>query len=293
MTSDAKVGLLLGLIFIFIIAFIINGLPRFRGDTSNNELTTTLVGQQDEPPGIGDKERKAQEVFNRAKQAKKELADEVQGPAEKVEDIRFEIPLPERAPVAKKDEPIVKTTDDQAVGAASVPIADDKTEAKKPEDVKPALPKIYVVAEGDNLAAIAQKCYGAEEGNRKINVMRIFQANRELLKSPDEIYVGQKLTIPPLTSTPDKDKIESVFPETVFDKVESIGKRWLSADQPKANKAEQSRQYVVREGDSLWQIAAERLGDGNRYKEIIKLNDNILEDENTLAVGMRLRLPAR
>ena len=35
MTSDAKIGLLLGLVFIFIIAFVINGLPRFRRAVSS------------------------------------------------------------------------------------------------------------------------------------------------------------------------------------------------------------------------------------------------------------------
>jgi hypothetical protein len=32
MTRDVKIGLLLGLAFIFMIAFVINGLPSFRGD---------------------------------------------------------------------------------------------------------------------------------------------------------------------------------------------------------------------------------------------------------------------
>ena len=39
MTSDAKIGLLLGLVFIFIIAFVINGLPRFKSVLAENELT--------------------------------------------------------------------------------------------------------------------------------------------------------------------------------------------------------------------------------------------------------------
>ena len=284
MTSDAKIGLLLGLVFIFIIAFIINGLPRFRSNTSNSELTTTLVSQQDDSPGIAGRERKAQEVFNYARQVGREAVDEVQKASEDEERIRFKMPLPERASVVKKDDSI-----DQVKPAAAVPITDDKTQS-----VKPALPRTYVVTEGDNLAVIAQKFYGAEEGNRKINVMRIFRANRELLGSPDEIYVGQELTIPPLpSSTAHKDKTESVFSGTVFKKVESIGRRLLSADRPKAGRARQSRQYVVREGDSLWQIAAEQLGDGSRYKEINKLNGDILENEDTLAVGMRLRMPPR
>ena len=57
MASDAKIGLLLGLVFIFIIALIINGLPSFREDGSNNQLTTNMVSAQNNPPAIAAKER--------------------------------------------------------------------------------------------------------------------------------------------------------------------------------------------------------------------------------------------
>ena len=53
MTSDAKVGLLLGLIFIFIIAFVLNGMPRFRKAANNSELTTNMVNSQNDKLGIG------------------------------------------------------------------------------------------------------------------------------------------------------------------------------------------------------------------------------------------------
>ena len=46
MTSDAKIGLLLGLVFIFVIAFIINGLPNF-GDRSKAEATPMVNFQTD------------------------------------------------------------------------------------------------------------------------------------------------------------------------------------------------------------------------------------------------------
>ena len=49
----------------------------------------------------------------------------------------------------------------------------------------------------------------------------------------------------------------------------------------------------MKEGDSLWKIAVEILGDGSRYKEISKINADILPDEDSLDVGMRLRIPAR
>ncbi|MCH7557377.1 MAG: LysM peptidoglycan-binding domain-containing protein [Planctomycetes bacterium] len=268
MTSDAKIGLLLGLVFIFIIAFIINGLPRFRSNTNNNELTTNMVNLQNGSMGIAAKERKAQGVFNRAQRVKQERADETQTSSDNQEKIRFQVPL-------SGDDPVVEA-------------ADDKARINEPSPIKPDLPKIYVVSEGDNLAAIAQKFYGPEKGNKKITIDRIFEANRKLLKSPDDIYVGQKLTIPLL-----KDKAESVFPKSLFEKVKSISRKLTSSNTLKAPSAKRNRQYVVREGDSLWQIAAEQLGDGTRYEEISELNADILEDEDYLVVEMRLRLPAR
>ena len=289
MTSDAKIGLLLGLVFIFIIAFIINGLPGFRNDTNNNELTTKWANQQNGPPGIAGKERKAQEVFNWEERIKKEPVTGIDTTAADKEKIRYTTPLEDIGSIVR-DALRLETTDKiDPVTPAS--ITANKTEVKEPESTRPALPQTYVVVEGDSLAEIAKKFYGPEEGNKRINVTRIFEANRKLLKLADEIYVGQQLVIPPLaTSTGDKGKIGSTFSTTLFERVQSIGRKPLSA---KGLTAKQSKQYVVREGDSLWRIATERLGDGSRYKEIYNLNTGILDDEDSLVVGMRLRMPAR
>jgi LysM repeat protein len=78
------------------------------------------------------------------------------------------------------------------------------------------------------LAEIAKKFYGSEEGNKKVNVKRIFEANKKLLESPDKIYPGQKLIIPSLRAlVQDRNGMDSIFPESMFEKVESIGKRHL------------------------------------------------------------------
>jgi len=281
MTSDAKIGLLLGLVFIFIIAFIINGLPRFRSNTNNNELTTNMVNSQNDPLGIAAKERKAQGVFNRAQRVKRERADEAQTSSDNQEKIRYQVPL-------SGDDSVVEAANDKVKPAAPASNTNKKTRVNRPEPVKPDLPKTYVVSKGDHLAIIAQKFYGPDEGNKKINVDRIFEANRKLLKSPDEILVGQKLTIPPLI-----DKSGSVFSGSLFEKVKSIGRKLTSSDPPKTPRPKRNRQYVVREGDSLWRIAAEQLGDGTRYEEINELNADIVEDEDDIAVGLRLRMPAR
>jgi nucleoid-associated protein YgaU len=56
--------------------------------------------------------------------------------------------------------------------------------------------KFYTVQKGDNLWKIAEAQYGKGHG-AKNDV--IFQANRPMLKSPDLIYPGQVLRIPPLS----------------------------------------------------------------------------------------------
>jgi nucleoid-associated protein YgaU len=49
----------------------------------------------------------------------------------------------------------------------------------------------YTVKSGDTLSKISKELYGNSH-----EYMRIFYANRETLKDPDKIQVGQQLTIP-------------------------------------------------------------------------------------------------
>ena len=286
MTSDAKIGLLLGLVFIFIIAFIINGLPNFRSDKKNNELTTNMV--QSDPPPLATRNPRLDEILNRREPVKKQLFSDTENPTVKNEGIRFQDLLPNNTSAGKGTSPGKIPSDVGPTAPAPSTSTNKKIEDKKPRLVKPASPKIYVVVEGDNLAVIAKRIYGPEEGNKRINITRIFQANRKVLDSADEIYIGQKLIIPPLpTSESDENKTtESAFSTTIFEKVKSIGRRYLPGDS-------KSKWYVVREDDSLWKIAAEQLGNSSRYSEIARLNDDILDDEDYLNVGMRLRIPTQ
>ena len=53
--------------------------------------------------------------------------------------------------------------------------------------------QFHDVVKGDTLSAIARKYYGDAS-----KYPLIFEANRPMLSSPDKIYPGQKLRIPPL-----------------------------------------------------------------------------------------------
>jgi len=281
MTSDAKIGLLLGLVFIFIIAFIIKGLPTFRNSANNNELT--IVGGRNNPPAFGAKER---EVINRTEQIAKQPPAETQISATNEQDTRYAAPLPQSTLAVEE----INVVESAAPGQPS-PV-DKEGKNLEVEPIKPGLPKFYVVNEGDSLASIARKFYGGEEGNKRVNIERIFKVNQKVLKSLDEIYPGQKLVVPPLTAyQEDKKTDKGIFSGKIFKKVESIGQRHLSANGRQAKKND--RFYVVREDDTLWRIAAEQLGDGYRHAEITRMNADVLEDQDNLPVGLRLKLPSQ
>ncbi len=322
MTRDAKIGLLLGLVFIFVIAFIINGLPSLRKKTSNEELTGQLPELRDPAHGIAESQRRARQVNYSIRPDRREVprAPQVQAPVTDEQDIRFTMQLPQ-GPLSTVMQQTVPPAEQPVGIVAQGPVRVVHTPTnitqrtyvpplQRPavKDVprprvqarKPARPKIYVIKKNDNLARIAQKFYGPEEGNRQININRIYKANRQILRSPDEIYIGQKLMIPPLpVLRPAKGTVGNVLPGELFEKTISVGKdrlgsakRQVPAKQPKPV-AKKYRLYVVREGDSLWKIAVEKLGNGSRYKELARLNARILEDEDNVAVGMRLKIPQR
>lgn len=284
MTRDAKIGLLLGLVFIFIIAFIINGLPSLgRGD--GNELTRNMARSQ-RNPGIGTDARQTTQrsvtpvrptTIPSAQRPSTPEQQNTQAPAEQV---RFTAKLPQPTSA----ETIAAAAE---VSRTKTPVAAVKHQERtvivpKP---KPVRSRIYIVRDGDSLASIAKHFYGEELGNKKTNVERIFKANKKVLKSPDQIYIGQKIIVPPLSESDSGDP-QNVLTAENFKAVDSIGARH---EQKATKTTDKIRYYTVREGDSLWKIASEQLGDGNRYPELAKFNK--LEDEDFLVVGARLKLP--
>jgi len=289
MSSDAKVGLLLGLIFIFIIAFVVNGLPSFLKGKPSNDLTTENVRYDGKP--IGQRERLAnREVSDQSVRLQIPVSGNQQaGSSQQAVDTVNKTEQASRADEIKNIVTVGPAERQIPAGEAGTSQVDSNQTVAvtiNPPVVQ-AQPKIYVISEGDSLAFIAKKFYGEEEGNRKINIDRIFEANRNVLKSADEICVGQKIAIPPFVkATSASIGSTNISKSPLVEQVPSIGRRHIE-------EKDKYSEYVVCEGDSLWKIASDKLGDGNRYKEIAGLNKDMLSDEDVVAVGMRLKLPAK
>ena len=288
MTSDAKVGLLLGLVFIFIIAFIINGLPGFHKDANSNELTTNISLDSNRYPGLAVKERRVQEIISRDSYADR-YAARVEPATIEEDNVRFEVALPNREVAEQKTQALKTLEIKQAVDLTPPAAVVQKATITKKELDKRLSARSYTVADGDSLAAVAKKMYGPEQGNRRVNIQKIFEANRAILRSEDEIRVGQKLIVPPLyESKQAENKGDNTLAGALFEKVKSIGQSHLLASD---KTSKQNKRYTVRQDDSLWEIATEQLGNGARYNEIVELNKSLLPDEDSLGVGMSLVLP--
>ena len=290
MTSDAKIGLLLALVFIFIIAFIVNGIPRFNSDKTSNDLTKKILDVRD-TPAIGQRERLVNnQVLDNDIRYEMPLSSSSQGLNEGVGQGSLRTDQTQQANLGQEQERIEviggPAVQQQEQAAQQVVKKDDaKENILKIENTQAKAPRVYTVVDGDMLATIAKKVYGELEGNRRINVERIYAANGSIMRSPDEVFPGQKLVIPPLPV----GSASALETNPLLERAESIGAKHIPAPQTKTGSA---NTYLVATDDNLWKIAANKLGNGNRYMEIYELNKDILPNEHTVFEGMRLRLPA-
>ena len=152
-----------------------------------------------------------------------------------------------------------------------------------------------MVQSGESLAEIAKHYYGSDLGNKLATIKELYEANRRVLESPDKICEGDKLTIPPLGELNSAPAARSrSAAHTLLSK---FGNLFESADhgsasvQPAARRPASVREYTLRTGDRLWDIADKYLGSGKRYTEIVRLNR--LSDPDHIPAGTTLRLPAR
>ncbi|MBL7214574.1 MAG: LysM peptidoglycan-binding domain-containing protein [Phycisphaerae bacterium] len=275
MTADAKVGLLLGLIFIVVIAFLINGLPNFLRTASAEESFNTQIEIPTAPDLV---------IDNPVVQTAQHLQNDVP--------LRWTTP-PDQIVVLDDLSPssngVEQRISPEQIAPVSVQVPNISVEPETVQDTI-AEPRYHVIQSGENLPVIAKKYYGAEDGNRRIVIQKLYEANHDVLDSPDKICVNDKLIIPPLEELLNGSPRTSSVPVT-GGKQNSLLARFSNLFEP-VTSDEPVKLYVVQEGESLWGIAEKTLGDGKRYKEILKVNRSI-KDADDVRAGMNLRIPQK
>ena len=275
MTADAKVGLLLGLFFIVIIAFLVNGLPNFIQEENTSPPSASIIAPTG-PDMVLD--NNPSDAVHRLYPPRATGQRATQPPQETVV-----------LDLSPEQTPQVEIPDLVPQRQTPVVVIDNNPPVVVPEVAKAPKARTHVVKSGENLAVIA-KTYYKEQGNRRVVIRKLYEANTATLKSPDRVCVGQKLTIPlldELLNTSGSVVKASNPSEGLLSKFPAIFKRVEKKD------AALISEYTVREGDDLWSIAKQNLGNGNRYAEIIRMNKGTIKNANDLVIGTRLKIPTQ
>lgn len=316
MTADAKVGLLLGLFFIVVIAFLINGLPNFLHSEQNASAPQTVVTPPAGPDLVID--QRLTETASRLSPTRAPLR--VSQPPQDVVVLSQTAQTAEPitlAPLPTPDAMAIPETSPTPPPPALMP--QETPVIVRQAETLPSLPQpqpqptaarndpnaqIHIVQKGESLASIAQKYYGAQEGSRASAIQRLYEANKDILESPDKIQAGHKLVIPNA-----QRQQKSNASQTLLQKFSDLIERQPTSAAPKtqekplitekpASPTQKTTptlkvvEYTVQKGDTLWKIAERTLGDGHKMGLLIELNKDQLKNPDDIRVGMKLRVPA-
>jgi tetratricopeptide (TPR) repeat protein len=133
---------------------------------------------------------------------------------------------------------------------------------------------------------------------RKLEATFQWAHARDMKPEPDVLASVQKKLaegLPPLDAKAAEDARPALKPE-VKPSAPAADKR-TEAETPTAPEPTKSAvavvpaAYKVQRGQSLWSIAVDQLGNGNRYIEILNLNPQLQGDPGRIVPGQELRLP--
>lgn len=137
--------------------------------------------------------------------------------------------------------------------------------------------RYHYVVSGDSLSSIARKYY---KSSKQKYIDLIYKANRDKMRSRNDLRTRVQLVIPYLATddTASNTPAKPTNPDN-NDKTDS----------PTVT----TRDYKVREGDTLSSIAEEFYGAAKYWRKLAKLNKDRLPNPNRLRPGIILRVPTR
>lgn len=293
MQRDVKVGLVLGIMLVAIIAVVF-----FRKDESDREKFSQLLPS---PEDVVDRARDALEPMpNEPYRVPPEhLADRWQGsltrkkeapsssprksgPAVDAEtdSVAALTPLPvQSASVPPIDPATIEPISRTKSRASNPPIRTANTDASIRSGSVALEPREYTIQEGDTLRGIASRLLGSSS-----QYVRLYDENRDVLTDPDHVIAGQTIRIP----SPPIGKSATPLPAVANSAPLQPRK---PNNQPRLQPTADSRVYEVTDGDTLTGIARTQLGKASLYLELLHANRDQLTSPEDLRPGMILRLP--
>jgi LysM repeat protein len=140
--------------------------------------------------------------------------------------------------------------------------------------------EVITVSEQDTLWELATKIYG--DGRL---FAAVHEANKDKLTGQAKLATGLKLRFPAKAQL--LREFRAFIPQDILD----------ASATPSNSDSSNRREYTTRNGDTLFSIAREELGQASRYVEILELNSTQLSKSirhgDELAAGLMLELPAK
>lgn len=138
--------------------------------------------------------------------------------------------------------------------------------------------RFHDVAQGESMFAICRQHYGDTSLAQAL-------AKFNKMDDPAQLRVGRRLLIPPAETLGGKSKVQ---PNAMPTSPTIANPTAVAANAPKP--AAKAKTYTVKSGDSLSLIAQRLLGDKERWRDLQKLNRDVIDDPDNLRVGTVLRL---
>lgn len=156
--------------------------------------------------------------------------------------------------------------------------AGEYADNEEPPDTFPQ-EETYTVQPNDNYWSISRAVYGTGAYFKAL-----YEHNRDRYPFPDQLRAGDVIYTPPAAV------LQQTYPDLCPQQRHTGRGSRLASGRTRPRPG--SRTYVVREGDTLFDIARSELGRASRWAELYELNRDVLGDNfDYLTPGMELVLP--
>ncbi|MGD0461542.1 MAG: LysM peptidoglycan-binding domain-containing protein [Tepidisphaeraceae bacterium] len=303
MTRETKISLLVGLAFIIVMGILLTDHMRSAGEPPQAALQDAggAVRQAVNAPGTAEPPIRMVQPAEVSPTQSVPTHDELTRPPAPVipstnyqsessstnsatppEDHGADLPGPKPlVDLAQRNgEPLVPANIDGSNRNADLGSSDMSNTSNPPAaaETKPTAvvgPSRYTAQPGDSVSRMAAKFLGS---NSRANLQAIIDANPSLQDDPDRVIAGQSYVIPAARQTALAPSTPTVIPTPGPAGRGGNGREYF---------------YTVQDGDSLWQIANDELGDPSAVDAIKELNASLLKGKDTVIPGMKLRLPSK